>query len=427
MSCFWMLCGLSIWALSVWGQDIPPAPTAASTFTTIDGQSFPAIIRRIQADGSIEFRSPGKLRTVPAHRLWSWGQWRGRHLAPQLLLTDGSWLTVADPLGRGVAVDPQSPACQFATRFFGVCRIPPNDVVGAVLVWPSDPQAADRLADRLGTTIAEDTVGLVSGDEFRGRIRSWTAEACRVVSGERTWDIPAAQVGWVQFADKVTKEAPALSTWVGLADASCLHAESIVWEDGRLSIQLVSDWTLHEGAVRFPLDAFESIQRAWPRQTPTMDPSRRGAVGATLLSQQLPLSLRQQGWMIRSWPLGINRTPAGGWLRCQEAAFRYGLSMHAPAEADYELLHSYRWFAAQLGLDSSAGDQGSVIFRLMKRNRSTGEWITAFQSHVLRGGDAAVPCRVDLYGASEIRLAVDVADHGHVLDRALWLDARLCQ
>ena len=52
-------------------------------------------------------------------------------------------------------------------------------------------------------------------------------------------------------------------------------------------------------------------------------------------------------------------------------------------------------------------------------------WVEAYKSGVVRGGDEATPVSVDVTGAEGLTLTVDYADRGDELDRADWLDARL--
>ncbi len=81
--------------------------------------------------------------------------------------------------------------------------------------------------------------------------------------------------------------------------------------------------------------------------------------------------------------------------------------------------NSFRRFAAEVGIDDSTANRGSVIFRVLVNGQER------FTSPILRGGDAPVPVLVDIRGAKKLELLVDYADHGDVLDHADWLDARL--
>ena len=78
-------------------------------------------------------------------------------------------------------------------------------------------------------------------------------------------------------------------------------------------------------------------------------------------------------------------------------------------------------FEAELGIDDSAGGQGSVQFRVLVDGKEK------FASPIVRGGDPPLPISVDIADAQKLELVVDYADRGDVLDHADWLNARLVQ
>jgi len=84
----------------------------------------------------------------------------------------------------------------------------------------------------------------------------------------------------------------------------------------------------------------------------------------------------------------------------------------------------FRKFQAELAIDETAGLKGSVVFKVLLEGAS-GQWRTAYESPVLRGGDLPVAVSIDLKDASRIALLVDFADRGDECDYADWLQARL--
>jgi hypothetical protein len=84
----------------------------------------------------------------------------------------------------------------------------------------------------------------------------------------------------------------------------------------------------------------------------------------------------------------------------------------------------YRKFEAEIAIDDAAGLAGSVVFKVVLE-AEPGNWATAYESPVVRGGDAPIPISVDLKGAGRMALLVDFADRGDVCDHANWLHARL--
>ena len=124
------------------------------------------------------------------------------------------------------------------------------------------------------------------------------------------------------------------------------------------------------------------------------------------------------------WPLQKNRNALGGRLRCGGRLYVKGLGMHATARAAYDLTPQDRTFQAEIALDDRAGRQGSVIFRVYL-NDAQGSWSKAYESPVIRGGEAPRTVSVDVADAGRLALIVDSADRGAVLDHANWLNARL--
>ena len=99
--------------------------------------------------------------------------------------------------------------------------------------------------------------------------------------------------------------------------------------------------------------------------------------------------------------------------------------MHSTSRLVYDLRDRFRMFAAEVALDDLSRGRGSVTYRVFLER--DGAWAAAYESPIVRGGDAPLPVRVGVEGASRIALVVDYADFGDVLDRANWLNARLIE
>jgi hypothetical protein len=84
----------------------------------------------------------------------------------------------------------------------------------------------------------------------------------------------------------------------------------------------------------------------------------------------------------------------------------------------------YRKFEAELAVDDAAGLRGIVIFRVLLQS-APNEWTPAYESPVVRGGEAPIPISIDLKGATRLALIVDFADRGDECDWANWLATRL--
>jgi hypothetical protein len=97
--------------------------------------------------------------------------------------------------------------------------------------------------------------------------------------------------------------------------------------------------------------------------------------------------------------------------------------MHATSRLAYDVA-GYRKFEAELAIDESSLRRGNAIFKVLLQD-GQGAWQSAYESPVVRGGEAPVPVSIDLKGAERLALIVEFADRGDELDQANWLGARL--
>jgi hypothetical protein len=144
----------------------------------------------------------------------------------------------------------------------------------------------------------------------------------------------------------------------------------------------------------------------------------------TYLSDMTNLGYKHVPYLDQEWPYRLDRTLSSGRLRHGGRLWLKGVAMHSSSRLAIETSGIYEEFQAEVGIDESAGRQGSVVFRVYVQD-SSGGWRKAYESGVVRGGDARVPVRVNVAGAPRLALIVDFADRGDQWDHALWLNARL--
>ena len=89
----------------------------------------------------------------------------------------------------------------------------------------------------------------------------------------------------------------------------------------------------------------------------------------------------------------------------------------------YDVPAGWNRLEADIALDDAAGLEGSAIFKVVVE--SGGQWQAAYESPIVRGGDAPLPVKIDLKGVTRAALLVEYADRGDVLDHANWLNVRL--
>lgn len=119
-----------------------------------------------------------------------------------------------------------------------------------------------------------------------------------------------------------------------------------------------------------------------------------------------------------AWPHRRDLAVTGTPLRAGGRTWSRGLGVHAPSKIVYTLDGSWRrprgWVAVDDGVLRLAA-LGSVVFRV----RVDGE--LRLESPVMRGGDPPRAVDVDLAGARELVLEVDMDGDHFVADRADWL------
>ncbi len=121
--------------------------------------------------------------------------------------------------------------------------------------------------------------------------------------------------------------------------------------------------------------------------------------------------------------VGLGRNVRRGWLRNGSSTFHHGVGMTSLTRASFKVPAGASAFVSAMAVDTVAGRRGSVTFHVFLR-RGTGNWESVYSSGVVRGGEVPQRLHVALDGATEIALAVGMADRGRVADYANWLDAR---
>ncbi len=120
------------------------------------------------------------------------------------------------------------------------------------------------------------------------------------------------------------------------------------------------------------------------------------------------------GWNSAAHQSGLKGAP----LAIASRNFTKGLGHHANGSLTVLLDGEYQTFQAMVGLQPCAAG-GSVIFRAFVDGQRV------FDSGVMLTTNTATPVRLDLNGASELRLKANDAGDGITCDMANWADARL--
>ncbi|MEN6459614.1 MAG: NPCBM/NEW2 domain-containing protein [Thermoguttaceae bacterium] len=409
----------------------------------VEGAPFAGKLLGVDAAWRLTFGVGDQRRTIPAADLVKWGRCLEQGRGGLLVLIDGSLLVV-----DGVTADQQRVTAE--SDSLGALELPLEAIAGVVFHPPSDPQRRDAIVDRIvqptasrslagdspvvSAAVTADRVILFNGDELAGLLTGIADESVRLKTDAGPVEIANERVLAIVFNPSLRRkladgECPT-KAWLGLCDGSRLLATRLIVDGDRTTFTAVGQpLTASRGEVAF-------LQPLGGR--------------VVYLSDTTPSEYRQTPLLELSWPCGNDRNVSGGLLRADGRLYLKGLGVHADARLVYVLASgdagrgmgdagrspigrkageapgaravgmAARRFESLVAIDDSAAGGGSVRFHVLVDGREQ------FVSPILRGGDRPAPVSVDLTGAKRLELIVDSADRGDVLDRADWLDARIC-
>jgi len=109
----------------------------------------------------------------------------------------------------------------------------------------------------------------------------------------------------------------------------------------------------------------------------------------------------------------------GGQISIGGRVYPKGLGVHAISRLHFDLNRGYTRFLAVIGLDDSAGELGSVEFKVY----ADGKLI--FESGVMRRTTGAREIDLDVLNVRRLTLVVEAADNADIQDRANWANAKV--
>ena len=122
-----------------------------------------------------------------------------------------------------------------------------------------------------------------------------------------------------------------------------------------------------------------------------------------------------QGWRQTRDNLSVSGQP----LRIAGRRFERGLGTHAPGVMVFKFDRQHQRFTALIGVDDGGDARGSVVFEVLLDGKK------AFDSGVMKHGQAAKQIDLALTGVSELRLIVTDAGDGPGGDHADWAEAAI--
>lgn len=396
----------------------------------VRGEPFAGKLAGIDAEWNVSLAVEGKERVLALADLALWGTYKDASTGPQLLLADGS-VVVADVLDLGAENVTLGDASGLGRVLWNESAIPLRQLT-AILYQPSaDPLERDKQLEKLSAgDRKEDQVWLTSGEVIGGRVASLPkygrflppapppqAEVVKLTRRgvAEPLSIPLAKVAALVLS---AAQSPAIKARpparLGMKDGSLLAARKLGTEKDQVTVELQGGGVLKA----FKETGDDAAPTFWDQVTllQTSSPS------AIYLSE-LPASYKHIPFTSIEWPLGLDSNVLGGRLRCGEKVALRGLGMHSASRAAFDL-HGEQRLEAQFALDDRAESRGSVLGKVLLETEP-GKWATAWESPVVRGGDAPLSLSIPLKGARRLALLVEFADRGDEWDHANWLNARL--
>ena len=399
----------STWVLTIWlfvgvaatlaanGADeaVERPPLLLTTESRIERAS----LVRSDADRKLSFQREDGEIAIPLGKIVRWGNFVRANGGHRLRLLHGGEL-----VGNSIAIHDRHVTLE--SDLLGGVDLPRELVTAVVFDVPADESSARELQRQIDAADRKhDTLLLTNGDRLNGEVVSLLKENITFKS-EADFAIDRSRVAAVVFGRKPARERPTgVTTWIGLRDGSRFLADRFILKDKKATSELASGITIGVNG-----DAIVALQ----------------PIGGDVeyVSDRDDDGFRHIPFLSLEWGYHRDRNVTGGPLIADGRRYLKGLGMHSAARITYDLDDEYRAFQAELAIDGSTGERGSVTCRVFV-DEGSGKWTLKYESPVIRGGDKPIPVDVQLAGVKRISLLVDFADHGDVLDHINWLDTRL--
>ena len=386
------------------------ATESTSTLLLPDGTRHQADLVSL-ARGQLTLRAGPQLQTVPLSQIVRWQRPHRSSAPPGVLLIDGSFLALLSSASLQLRSESW---LTIDSPIWGTVDLPWHTVRAMVVSRSASRREATCLCDELASTNgSSDQIWLDNGDRLSGNLLALGNQEVVFRLEQRELTIGLERVRAILPApsrrpESRTSESDVL---VGLSDGSQLCAGAVDFDEQSLLVECLPDVILETDPDLSPTGPLDLV---------LLQPLGGRTV---YLSDREPLDYLHLPYLSVRWSLARDRNLFGDRLCVQNVEYAKGLGMHSTSCAAYVLQEGDLQFDALLAVDESAGQGGSVVFRVFLDR--DGGWRPAFESPTIRGGEAPRSCSVDLRGASRIALVVDYADRADELDHADWLDVRI--
>lgn len=407
---------------------------AQSQAVPLEGKPFTAEFAGFDSQQNIKLKVGNKLRIAPAAELVSFGSWRDVETGPQILLATGGLLR-ADVLTLDAAQLTIGDASGLGSVLWDESQLPIETVAGLLWQPPADPLARDRLKHKLLALPAGDDQLLLAGGEILSGTLLSVPPAGRFAEKLTKAELAAAEVFTMRLP-RIDKPLPiAASKVVAIRLGAAEVAKNtkgfarIGWCDGSWVLASKLETSGDAFQILLPAAGKLTANNAYGdgtadwfwKQVSLLQPI---TARVTYVSDLPSLGYKHVPFLSGAWSFGSDQNVLGGDLRSRGQVHLKGVGMFPASRLAYELGGQFRRLQGQLVLDDRAELQGSVTFRVLLQD-ANGTWSTAYESPILRGGDAPVELSVDVRQAQRMAILVDFADRGDPCDYANWLELRL--
>ncbi|EAQ80242.1 NPCBM/NEW2 domain-containing protein [Blastopirellula marina] len=351
------------------------------------------------------FAIDGEKETIPSSQIIRFGAPAAVVKTPLIVLHGGGRIVLQDiALARRELVG-------FPTKAFEEVKLPLRLIRGIALRLPLDDVKRQSLFDRINDYAGiDDQLLLENGDVISGLVASVKSESIQLETATDSLGVDRTRVAAILFAPNLTPNSgESMDSWIGTSDGSLLPVRKLTLSAKSMSAEVARDVVLQSiPGARLQRD----LVYAAPMSKQVM-----------YLSDMPQLQDKQVSFLTTQWSFQRDRNVLGGELSVNGVAYRKGLGVHSTSRLAAPVPQGFQRFAAEIAVDGTSGDAGSVRFRVYLSG-ADGAWKSAYQSEIIRGGMPPEPIDVPLAGATAIALVVDFADRGDVKDRADWLSAR---
>ncbi|MEX2171545.1 MAG: NPCBM/NEW2 domain-containing protein [Pirellulales bacterium] len=383
-------------------------PAPLSDVILAGEQSFAGQLAAL-GDNTLRFTAAdGEPREVSPGAFVRWANPRDPVRRPRILLTDGSELVADLSWTTDGSVQLADDQMQVRTSLLGRVTLPSDTIRGVLFDAARDPVVADRMLSemRAAEPLEQDQLWLVNGDRLAGEIGKIDGAEATLKLADQSIDVPLTNLSAVSFHQPNSAPAEPARWALGLQDGTLLRAASATGDEKRLHAKLAA-----------------GIEISGKSLSDIVFLQNLAGDGFTYVSEMEPIDYKHTPYFNLAWPLAVDENLLSQPLRADDKRYLKGVAMHSASRAVYRLAGNERTFESTIALDDTAGNAGSVIYRVYTVRNGKSE--LAFESDIVRGGDAPQPISVNLTGAQGLVLLVDYADYGDQQDHANWLDARV--